>query len=105
LVNFFLFVLVPPLVVSFDTQNNTFEQNNPFEIHCIANGSPTPEIALLHNGNTLLTIKSRSSEYSNMLSWKVERLSPLDSGVYVCVARSELGMAQQNVSILVKGMV
>ena len=97
--------LVPPTITSFDTDNSTFEHNTTLNIRCTAYGSPTPVITLLHNGSTLRTIESGGSEYYSTLSWEVENLSPLDSGAYECIVRSELGMAQQNISIAVKGKI
>uniref|UniRef100_H3AN63 receptor protein-tyrosine kinase n=1 Tax=Latimeria chalumnae TaxID=7897 RepID=H3AN63_LATCH len=96
---------VPPKIAD-SVNHNELNSGVAFTDSCIANGQPLPdegEIQLMKPDGTILQ-PSRITKESNqtVAFFKVQRIQPPDSGVWVCIVKTVAGMAERPFNVSVK---
>ncbi|XP_061624718.1 hemicentin-1 isoform X2 [Phyllopteryx taeniolatus] len=98
-----LFVLVRPSILGETSEPREVQavQDSAVTLECRADGNPPPQISWLKNGHPLLL-----SPHTRLISGdSVLRISPVqlsDAGVYTCIARSGVGLAELSYDVQVQ---
>ncbi|XP_060630493.2 hemicentin-1 isoform X1 [Anolis sagrei] len=86
-----LHVYVPPNIDnSGRSEEITVVQGNPASLVCLADGTPTPQIAWLKDGQPL-NLGSRMTLENQQMGLHIAKTEPDDTGSYTCIASNEAG--------------
>lgn len=82
---------IEPASISKGLRDETAAAGTTVHFWCEARGSPTPDLAWLHNAAPL-RLSPRHQATGNHL--RIRSVAPEDSGLYQCVASNGVGFAQ-----------
>ncbi|XP_039299676.1 peroxidasin homolog, partial [Nilaparvata lugens] len=83
-------------------ENLTTKSGSLARLRCVAEGSPAPVITWFKDGNTV-TPATRFSILEGGSTLEIRDLKESDSGLYTCLAQNQVGSAEANADLRVKG--